>query len=96
MPDGETTPSLIDNMMITRNGDAFHVANLPYVRGYTSMMVYLNSVPNDIAPVHTWFWPNESIYAVAPLTTGFTSPSPSNSGAPVSISVGDLQPIGGQ
>ncbi|MBR6090223.1 MAG: hypothetical protein IKP86_09845 [Anaerolineaceae bacterium] len=98
LPDGETTPSLIGNMMITRNGDAFHVANLPYVNGYTSMMVYLNSVPNDTGSVYTWFWPNESIYAEVPLISGFTSPAPSNStsGAPVSISVGDFQPIGGQ
>ena len=97
-PDGETTPSLVGNMMITRNGDAFHVANLPYVRGYTSMMVYLNSVPYNTGSRYRWYWDDESIHADVRLTTGFSSPAPSNStsGAPVSISVGDFQPIGGE
>ena len=96
VPDGQTIPGL-DGMMITRNGDQFHVSNLPYVSSrYRSMKVYLDSVPYDTGSGNRWYWPDESIYAEVPLTSGFTSPAPSNSGAPVSISVGDFQPIGGQ
>ena len=93
---GQTIPGL-DGMMITRNGDQFHVSNHPYMSSrYRSMKVYLDSVPYDTGSGNRWYWPDESIYAEVPLTSGFTSPSPSNSGAPVSISVGDFQPIGGQ
>ena len=96
VPDGQTIPGL-DGMMITRNGDQFHVSNHPYMSSrYRSMKVYLDSVSYDTGSGNRWYWPDESIYAEVPLTSGFTSPAPSNSGASVSISVGDLQPIGGQ
>jgi hypothetical protein len=99
VPDGDPTPTISYELSVTRNGDIFHVENLPYVNPntYRSMMAYLNSVPYNTGQFYRLYWEDASIRtAEVPLTSGFTSSSPKNSGAPVSISVGELQPIGGE
>ena len=86
VPDGGTLA--YNDMVITREGDVFHVSDLPYVHGYNKMTISLKAVSRD-------YWWDGDVSVDVPLTTGLTS-SPLSSAAPVSITVDGLEPLEGE
>ena len=78
----EDLPVTYEGITLDRTGDEFYVTNFRDLNNYPTFTIILRSQGR--------YWSFEDVSDSIPITSGF------GSAAPVSISVGDFQPIGGQ